>query len=120
MKIGQTEIDNKRVIIGAVILVVIVVLIYLSIPPSKPAGTQQTINDVKAELEKQYAKQLEDKATQIKDYQSRLTLSEGRYRVLVDKYVDLERRKNDVKPPVTNAELRDRFIALGYAPLPAQ
>ena len=118
MKIGQTEIDKKWIFIGAAVLGLIVVFIYLSIPPSKPAGTQQTINDVKAELEKQYAKQLEDKATQIKDYQSRLTLSEGRYRVLVDKYVDLERRKNDVKPPVTNAELRDRFTALGYAPLP--
>jgi hypothetical protein len=120
MKIGQTEIGNKWIIIGSAVLVAIIVFIYLSWPSPKPVNTQQIINDTKAELEKQYTAQLKDKDAQIKDYQSRLVVSEGKYATLVKKYNVLQKEKENVKPPATNAELRDRFTALGYSPLPAK
>lgn len=119
MKIGSYEIENRWLMIAGVVLIGIFIFIFLSIPScqKKPITPQQTINEVRTELEKQYTAQLNEKDTQITDYKSRLTLSEGKYKVLVSKYVDLERRKNEVKPPVTNNEIRDRFIALGYVPL---
>lgn len=118
MKILSYEIANKWVYLIGAILVAIFLFIFLSIPScQKPVTPQQTIAEVKVELEKQYQEQLKAKEIQITDYKSRLTSSENKYKVLVSKYVDLERRKNEVKPPTTNAELRDRFIALGFVPL---
>lgn len=119
MKFGTREISNKWLVLGAVILIGILIFVFFSIPSCQkpPVTPQQTINEVKVELEKQYKSQITEKDTQIRDYKGRLTLSEGKYKVLVDKYVDLERRKNEVKPPTTNQELRDRFTILGYPPL---
>jgi len=120
MKIFNYEANNSFLVIGSIVLIVVLVFIFLSIPSCQkpPVTPQQTINEVKVELEKQYASQLKEKDTQIKDYKSRLAVSESKYKTLVDRYVDLERRKNEIKPPSTNAELRDRFTALGYPPLP--
>ncbi len=120
MKIGSYEITNRMALAGGLALVAIITLIYLSWPSPKPPDTQQIINDVKIELEKQYTAQLKDKDTQIKDAKNRLTVSEGRYAGMVQKYVELQKEKVNVKPPVTNAETRDRFIALGFVPLPAK
>ena len=119
MKIGQREIDDKWVVLGVVVLLAIALAVFVNWPKDKPTvSPSQTVNDVKVALEKQYMQQFEDKEKQIRDYQTRLTASESKYKVLVDKYVDLERRKNDVKPPVTDAETRDRFTAAGYPPIP--
>jgi hypothetical protein len=118
MKIGPYEIANKWLAVGGAILAGILVLAIISIPScSKPPDTTAAIAAMKVELEKQYQSQITEKDTQITDYKSRLTLSEGKYKVLVSQYVDLERRKKDVKPPTTNKELRNRFTALGYPPL---
>ena len=119
MKIGTHEIQNRWLMLISAVLFTGAIFIFLSIPSCEktPITPQQTINEVKAELEKQYTAQLKEKDIQITNYKSRLTLSEGKYKVLVSKYVDLERRKNEVKPPVTNNEIRDRFTALGFTPL---
>ena len=118
MKILSYEVANKWVYLAGLILVELFIFIFLSIPScQKTPDTTVAIGQMKAELEKQYNEQLAAKEAQITDYKTRLTQSEGRYAGMVQKYVDLEKRKNAVAPPKTNSELRDRFTALGYAPL---
>ena len=118
MKIGQQEISKSTAIIAAIAIVALIALVWVAWPSKAPISTQATINEVKAQLEAQFNKQLEEKDIQIKDYKSRLVVSDGKYKVLVKKYADLQKEKENVKLPVTNAELRDRFTALGYPPLP--
>ncbi len=120
MKIGLDDINQKWIYVGGLTIVAIIILIFLSWPSPKPIDTQAIINNAKVELEKQYAIQLKDKDVQIQDARSRLTVSEGRYSGLVQKYADLQKEKVNVKPPTTDKELRDRFTALGYVPLPAK
>lgn len=120
MKIGTVDIDQKWVYLGGIVIVAIILLVFLSWPSLKPIDTQAIINNTKIELEKQYTAQLKDKDAQIQDAKSRLTVSEGRYSGLVQKLADLQKEKVNVKPPTTNKELRDRFIALGFVPLPAK
>jgi hypothetical protein len=119
MKIGKYEIANKWIGYGAICVIAVFAIFILGIPSScqKPSDTTQIIADVKAALEKQYGAQLAAQEAQIKDYKSRLSLSEGRYAVLAIKYTDLEKRKQNVIAPTTNKEMRDRFTALGYPPL---
>jgi hypothetical protein len=118
MLILNREINSKWLIIGASVLAGTLLFVFLSIPScSKPPDTTAAIGQVKAELEKQYTEQLAAKDTQISDYKTRLTASEGRYAGMVQKYVDLEKRKANVAKPTTNKEMRDRFAALGYPPL---
>lgn len=115
MKILNHEASNWWIALPAA--VIIFILIYLSWPATKPIDTQQIINNAKIELEKQYTAQLMDKDTQIRAAKNSLTVSEGRYAGMVQKYVELQKEKTDVKAPVTNAETRDRFAALGFVPL---
>lgn len=101
------------VVTGAAILV-------FGIGFKKPDTTQAILTTAKKQMEAQFTNQLKEKDVQIKDYKSRLVVSEGKYKTLVKKYTDLQKEKENVKPPRTNAELRDRFIALGYPPLPTK
>ena len=119
MIIKGHNISNVFLLIAGAILVVLIVFVFLSIPScQKPVITpQQSINEIKAELEKQHKFDLAKKDLEIKDWKSRFVVSDAKYKILVDKYTDLERRKNEVKLPTTNTELRDRFTALGYPPL---
>lgn len=118
MLILNREISNKQIGIGAVVLVAILVIVYLSIPScSKPATPTVVINQAQVAMEKQFAAQLKDKDVQIADYKNKLVVSQGKYTALVQKYNTLQKEKENVKAPVTNKELRDRFVALGYPPL---
>ena len=118
MKIGQQEISKSTAIIAAIAFVALIALVWVAWPSRAPVSTQATLNDVKVQLEAQFNKELEAKDLQVKDYKSRLVVSDGKYKALVKKYTGLQKEKENVKPPVTNAELRDRFVALGYPPLP--
>ncbi len=122
MKIGTHEISNIWILIGSAILIALGIFIFLSIPScdKSPITPQQTIGEVKAELEKQYTAQIKDKETQIRDYQSRLTVSYNKYTEMANRYIALQKEKENVKPPETNAEIRSRFTALGFAPLSAK
>ena len=122
MKIGQREIQNKWLAIAGVVMIVIVAFIFFSIPSCHKdfITPQATLNEALATAQAPLLKTIEDQKTQIANNQTLIKVSANKYSDLVQKYVDLEKRKNDVKPPTTNAELRDRFIALGYAPLPVK
>lgn len=110
----DTYIDwlKKNRVTAVAVIVMLGLIVFVSWPKSPPPSGTQTINEVKAALEKQYL-------DQIADYKRQLSSSELKYQTLAKKYNDLQRKKDDVKPPTTNAELRDRFTALGYPPLPS-
>jgi len=120
MQILNKEIDRKWVVIGGLILVGLVIFIIMSIPKSKPPNPIPVINNTQVQLQKQYEFQLKAKDTIIRDYQSRLNVSQEKYTVLANRYIQLQKEKENVKPLVTNQELRDSFTVLGFAPLPAK
>lgn len=120
MNLGAYQINNKWVIVGGLILAGLMIFIILSIPESKPPNPIPVINDTQAQLQKQYEAQLKAKDISINDYKSRLAVSQERANIWANKYNELERKKNEVKAPATNAETRDRFIALGFIPLPVK
>jgi hypothetical protein len=118
MLILNREISNKWIGIGAVVLTAILVIVYLSIPScSKPVTPAAVINQAQAQMTAQFTAQIKEKDTLILDYKNKLVVSQGKYTALVQRYNDLQKEKINVKPPQTNAELRNRFIALGYPPL---
>ncbi len=119
MKIGSYEVDNRWVGVGGIVLLAVIVFIFLSWPSKPPPTPTVAINAAQEAIVKQLNQTITDKTNQVRDYQARLTVSEGKYRALSQKYVDLQKVKEDVKAPTTNKELRDRFVALGYAPLAA-
>jgi hypothetical protein len=118
--------QNKMIV--AFVVIAVVAVVWLSWSKTKaPDATQRLIDEAKKVLVLQYQKQLNDKDSQMKakdgklaDLQSRLLASEQKYRVLAQKITDLQKEKDDVKPPASSAELRSRFIALGLPPLPAK
>lgn len=118
MKIFNTEIDNKWISVAGIILAALLLIAYLSIPScSKPATPTAVLNTAQAQMTAQFNAQLKDKDAQIADYQNKLVVSQGKYTALVQRYNTLQKEKENVKAPVTNKELRDRFVALGYPPL---
>ena len=118
MKIFNTEINNKWVGIAGIILAAILVIAYLSIHScSKPVTPTAVINQAQQQMTAQFTAQIKEKDSLILDYKNKLIVSQGKYTALVQRYNDLQKEKINVKPPQTNAELRNRFIALGYPPL---
>ena len=68
-------------------------------------------------IDKNYIEQLKTRDDQIQNLQTRISVSEK-------KYVDINKRVNDVeikikgnKPPATSVELRTRFNDLGFKPV---
>lgn len=112
--------ERKHILIAVLVLLSIIAIIYFSWPAQRPDNTQQIVNDTKKALEVQYKKQLDAKDAQMKDVQSRLFVSEQKYRVIAQKIKDLQKVKEDVKPPQTNDELRSRFTAVGFPPVSIQ
>ena len=96
-------------------------ILFFSIGGSKkPVPAIAVLDTAQKKMEVQFQNQLKAKEAEIKDYKSRLVVSEGKYKALAQKYINLQKEKENVKSPETNAELRDRFTALGYPPLPAK
>jgi predicted PurR-regulated permease PerM len=120
MKIGSYETSNTTVMLVAILVGVLIIFAVMSIPKKPVVTTIPAINAAQTAMENQFKAQIADRDNQIKDAKARLIVSEGRYSALVIKYIDLQKEKDNVKPPVTNAETRDRFTALGYPPLPVK
>lgn len=119
MKIGNYEVDNKWIGVGGIVLLAVIVFIFLSWPSKPPPTPTVAINEAQAAIIKTQQKMIDEQARGISGYKTKLTISEGRAAAWQKKYLDLQKVKEDVKPPTTNQELRDRFTALGYAPLAA-
>lgn len=104
--------------VGVIVLAILVV-VYAAWPTKPPAiDTAALIKDATAKVEAQFKQDIAEKQVAINDYKSRLAVSEAKYKTLTMKYNELQKGKDSVTKPETNQELRDRFTALGYAPLP--
>ena len=115
----QIEMTKSRWGLLVIVVLVGALVIYASWPKlPKPIDTQQILNEALETMKKPLLAEIEAQKKQVADYKSRLVVSEAKYKVLTQKYNDLQKEKENVKPPETNAELRDRFTALGYSPLP--
>lgn len=105
----------------ALSVVAVAVILFFCIGGSKKLVPAIAVLDIaQKKMEIQFQNQLKEKEAEIKDYKLRLVVSEGKYKVLAQKYSALQKEKENVKPPETNAELHDRFNALGFPPVPAK
>jgi hypothetical protein len=107
-------------IICAIVFAIILIVAIWSWPSKKPVNAPAIIDDTKTKLEEQYKKQLKEKTDAEKLANGRLKVEQEKYRVLVDKYSKLQKEKEDVKPPVDDADRRQRFIDAGFVPLPSK
>jgi hypothetical protein len=118
---------NKPIIwlVGTAFVLVVILALYSTYVKPKPIDVTKIIGDMKAELQKQYQKQLDIKDEDLKakdlvigQYKYKLEVSDGKYKSIMKKYADLEKEKANVKPATTDKELRDGFSALGLPALP--
>lgn len=109
----------EKIVIFILLLVVLVFILWPG-PKVKPDNTQQIIAAAQKVLEADFNKKIAAKEGEIRDWKSRYTVSEQKYKVITERYLALKKEKDDVKPPQTNDELRSRFTAMGFPPLPAK
>ena len=93
-------------------------ILILSYTRSKPDNSQQIIANMRAQLLAQYDQAIKARDSKIKELTNRLTVSDQQYRVIVKKLEELKYEYANVAPPHSNSEIRARFSAMGYPPLP--
>ena len=104
-----------------IILLVAMLVIWKSWPtPPPPVDTAKLIREAEAKLTAEYTQRLQISANAYRDIESRLSVSEAKNKVLAQTIVDLKKKKDEIKTPETDADLRARFTALGFPPLPAK
>lgn len=113
--IGSWGLRNTMIVLLAVSLAAILILSYTR---SKPDNSQQIIADMRAQLLAQYDKEIKARDSKIKELSNRLIVSDQKYRVIVKKLKELKNEYANVAPPQSNSEIRTRFSAMGYPPLP--
>jgi hypothetical protein len=115
------QMTNGRWAFVGILILAIALLVYASWPAKPPAvDTVKLIAEATAKVEARFKTEIADREGTIRDYKSRLLVSEAKLKTLAVKYADLQRGKESVTTPATNTELRERFTALGFAPLPAK
>lgn len=92
-------------------------LLWVSWWTPKPVDTRQLLADLRAKLTKQYEAEIKARDALNRDLANRLKVSNEKYKALSKKLTEV-RNEPAKEPPKTNKELRDRFTALGFAPLP--
>ena len=78
--------------------------------------TQKIIEDNKKLIDKQYEDQLKEKNQEIEMLNQQLADSEKKLKKLSNSLAQLKKRSENVQPPKTNKEARDRLNELGYPP----
>jgi hypothetical protein len=73
---------------------------------------------MRAQLMAQYDQEIKARDSKIKELTNRLTVSDQKYKVIVKKLQELKDEYVHVSPPRSNSEVRTRFSAMGYPPLP--
>ena len=93
--------------------------------PTTP-DTAKLIREARQEVIKEYEKQLKtkdatikSKDARIKDLDARIVVSKGQYDAIRREYEKLRDAQANIQPAKTNQELRDRFTAAGFVPVPA-
>ena len=113
--IGSWGWRNMVIVLLVIILVAILILSYSR---SKPDNSQQIIAEVRAQLMAQYGQEIKTRDSKIKELTNRLTVSDQKYKVIQKRLEELKNEYANVAPPQSNAEIRARFAAIGYPPLP--
>ena len=113
--IGSWGWRNTVIVLLVVSLAAILILSYTR---SKPDNSQQIIADMRAQLMAQYDQEIKARDSKIKELTNRLTVSDQKYRVIVKKLKELKDEYANVATPQSNSEIRTRFSAMGYPPLP--
>ena len=111
--------DGKAVIF-VVLVVIFMWLIWPAPPVLKPTNSAAVIAEAKKALQADYDKKIAAKEKEVKDWQSRYIVSDAKYKLIVTKYKDLQEEFTRVTAPKTNEEIRQRFIVLGYPPIPVK
>lgn len=104
-------------IIGTIVFAMLIFFVLSIRNCTKPVDTVTLIEEAKKEAQKPLLEIIAKKEAEVKDYKSRLVVSENKYKILVQKYADLQKEKEDVKPAQNDAEMVARFIAHGFAPM---
>jgi hypothetical protein len=117
----QIEMTPQRWGLLGALIIALILLVFFSWPKTpKVPDTTAALNAALETAKKPLLAEIKAKDGLIEEYKARIVVSEGKYSTLAAKYVKLQKEKTDVKPPTTNAELRSRFTALGYPPLPGK
>jgi len=113
--IGSWGWRNTMIVLLVVSLAAILILSYTR---SKPDNSQQIIADMRAQLMVRYDQEIKARDSKIKELTNRLTVSDQKYKIIVKELQELKDEYANVSPPQSNAEIRTRFAAIGYPPLP--
>ena len=115
---------QRLYIVGAVVGLAIIVGVWIAWP--KSPDVVKMIEEAKKELTKQHEavvkeknEKLKESDIKIKDLNARIVVSKGQYAVILKKYQALVEAQVNVQPARTDQEMRDRFTAAGFAPVPA-
>jgi hypothetical protein len=120
----QTELKNIATKVGwqNFIIGLLVIgmgwMIYLAWWAPSPENAQALITHMEEQLLEQYAKDLQLRDDKITMLSARVDASEKKYATLSKTLKEMQDANTKILPPKTNAELRKRFTARGYIPLP--
>ena len=110
--------DNRFFFLVVLPIIAVILTIWIFWPKPNPlVDVAKLIEEAKKQVQQQYQQQINGKDTQLKNLKNQLAVSESKYIVLVNKYANLQKEKENVKPAQSNKELVDRFTALGFAPV---
>lgn len=133
MLIFNREIDSRWLMMGGAILAVLLIFALLSIRScQKPDDMPASIAAVKKALEEKYNGQLEEKDTLLEQkdiaivkrqeennaLRVKIAISEEKNKTLAKRYNDLKEAYSNVTLPKSDTELRDRYSAAGFVPVP--
>jgi hypothetical protein len=120
-----TYLTPKNLAIGILILLLVALSIYGSCARHDPDEVSALIQSAQQAIATEYRKELLAKDDLIKqaentlsDYKHKLAVSEVKYRTVLQTIAKLKEERENVQRPETDKELRARFLAAGYPPLP--
>jgi hypothetical protein len=93
-------------------------MIYLSWWKPDAVNAQALITKMEKQILDQYAKDLQARDDKIQMLSARVEASEKKYNNLNKALQEMKDANTKILPPKTNAELRRRFTARGYTPMP--
>jgi uncharacterized protein HemX len=108
----------KRWAILVAIVLAITVGLHICWPSKSNINTNQTQVDLLTAQATKDQQAIADKDKKITDLKNRLAVSEAKYKILVVKYAELQKEKENVQPAKDMQELIARFISVGYTPAP--
>lgn len=79
--------------------------------------TNNTVSEITSNVAKQYEKELKANKEIIAGLEKELKIADENYMILSNKIKDLKVSYENVKEPKNIAEIKDRFIKLGFPPL---